>query len=89
MSICSIFYLRQSVRYVNQVWFDAFICHGCFNRYPAINKPAGVVHWLNNNKDAQNVDWVLILDADQIIRHPITPWALGAEIGKPVAARYG
>jgi hypothetical protein len=48
-----------------------------------------VVHWLNHSKDAQNVDWVLILDADQIIRHPITPWALGAEIGKPVAARYG
>ncbi|KAG0593534.1 hypothetical protein M758_1G329500 [Ceratodon purpureus] len=57
--------------------------------YPAINKPAGVVHWLEHSKDAKNVDWVLILDADQIIRHPITPWALGAEKGKPVAARYG
>ncbi|KAG0581068.1 hypothetical protein KC19_4G222300 [Ceratodon purpureus] len=57
--------------------------------YPAINKPAGVVHWLNHNKDSENVDWVLILDADQIIRHPVTPWALGAEKGKPVAARYG
>ncbi|KAK6155251.1 hypothetical protein DH2020_009499 [Rehmannia glutinosa] len=57
--------------------------------YPAINKPAGVVHWLKHSKDAENVDWVVILDADQIIRGPIIPWELGAEKGKPVAAYYG
>ncbi|KAL5717821.1 Peptidyl serine alpha-galactosyltransferase [Ranunculus cassubicifolius] len=57
--------------------------------YPAINKPAGVLHWLKHSKDAQNVDWVVILDADQIIRGPIIPWELGAEKGKPVAALYG
>lgn len=56
---------------------------------PAINKPAGVVHWLKHSKDAKNVDWVLILDADMIIRGPILPWELGAEKGKPVAAYYG
>ncbi|GFP84967.1 hypothetical protein PHJA_000640500 [Phtheirospermum japonicum] len=57
--------------------------------YPAINKPAGVVHWLQHSKDAENVDWVVILDADMIIRGPIIPWELGAEKGKPVAAYYG
>ncbi|KAL2335231.1 hypothetical protein Fmac_016444 [Flemingia macrophylla] len=57
--------------------------------YPAINKPAGVVHWLKHSKDAQNVDWVVILDADMIIRGPILPWELGAEKGRPVAAYYG
>ncbi|KAK7844793.1 peptidyl serine alpha-galactosyltransferase [Quercus suber] len=57
--------------------------------YPAINKPAGVVHWLENSKDAENVDWVVILDADMIIRGPIIPWELGAEKGRPVAAYYG
>ncbi|KAK7316133.1 hypothetical protein VNO77_34893 [Canavalia gladiata] len=57
--------------------------------YPAINKPAGVLHWLNHNKDAKNVDWVVILDADMIIRGPILPWELGAEKGRPVAAYYG
>ncbi|KAF6165327.1 hypothetical protein GIB67_018771 [Kingdonia uniflora] len=57
--------------------------------YPAINKPAGVVHWLKHSKEAENVDWVVILDADQIIRGPIIPWELGAEKGKPVAAFYG
>eukprot|EP00245_Coleochaete_scutata_P009565 TRINITY_DN3176_c0_g2_i1.p1 TRINITY_DN3176_c0_g2~~TRINITY_DN3176_c0_g2_i1.p1 ORF type:complete len:987 (-),score=179.27 TRINITY_DN3176_c0_g2_i1:1217-4177(-) len=57
--------------------------------YPAINKPAGVVHWLNTSPEANEVDWVLILDADQVIRAPITPWDLQAEIGKPVAAYYG
>lgn len=57
--------------------------------YPAINKPAGVVHWLNHSQDAKNVDWVVILDADMIIRRPIIPWELGVEKGKPVAAYYG
>lgn len=57
--------------------------------YPAINKPAGVLHWLKHSKDAQNVDWVVILDADMIIRGPIIPWELGAEKGRPVAAYYG
>uniref|UniRef100_A0A5B7AHT0 Hydroxyproline O-arabinosyltransferase-like domain-containing protein n=1 Tax=Davidia involucrata TaxID=16924 RepID=A0A5B7AHT0_DAVIN len=57
--------------------------------YPAINKPAGVVHWLKHSKDAENVDWVVILDADMIIRGPIIPWQIGAEKGRPVAAYYG
>ncbi|KAK7260643.1 hypothetical protein RIF29_26865 [Crotalaria pallida] len=57
--------------------------------YPAINKPAGVVHWLKHSKDAENVDWVVILDADMIIRGPIIPWELGAEKGRPLAAYYG
>lgn len=57
--------------------------------YPAINKPAGVVHWLQHSEDAKNVDWVVILDADMIIRAPIIPWELGAEKGRPVAQYYG
>ncbi|WJX81316.1 Peptidyl serine alpha-galactosyltransferase [Trifolium repens] len=59
------------------------------DRYPAINKPAGVLYWLKHSKDAENVDWVLILDADMIIRGPIRPWQIGAEKGRPVAAYYG
>lgn len=57
--------------------------------YPAINKPAGVLYWLKHSKEADDVDWVLILDADMIIRGPIIPWKLGAEKGMPVAAYYG
>ncbi|CAM9000015.1 unnamed protein product [Rhodiola kirilowii] len=57
--------------------------------YPAINKPAGVLHWLQHSEEAKNVDWVVILDADMIIRGPIVPWDLGAEKGRPVAALYG
>ncbi|XP_045794590.1 peptidyl serine alpha-galactosyltransferase-like [Trifolium pratense] len=59
------------------------------DRYPAINKPAGVLYWLKHSIDAENVDWVLILDADMIIRGPIRPWQIGAEKGRPVAAYYG
>lgn len=57
--------------------------------YPAINKPAAIVHWLNHSKDVDKVDWVVILDADMIIRGPIIPWELGAERGRPVSAYYG
>ena len=47
------------------------------------------MHWLKQSPEADNVDWVVILDADQIIRGPIIPWELGAEKGKPFAAYYG
>ncbi|XP_020232502.1 peptidyl serine alpha-galactosyltransferase isoform X1 [Cajanus cajan] len=57
--------------------------------YPAINKPAGVLYWLKHSKEAENIDWVIILDADMIIRGRIVPWKLGAEKGRPVAAYYG
>ncbi|XP_010496313.1 PREDICTED: uncharacterized protein LOC104773407 [Camelina sativa] len=57
--------------------------------YPAINKPVGVLYWLQHSEDAQHVDWVVILDADMIIRGPIIPWELGAELGRPFAAHYG
>jgi peptidyl serine alpha-galactosyltransferase len=48
-----------------------------------------VVHWLKHSPEADNVDWVVILDADQIVRGHIIPWELGAEKGKPFAAYYG
>lgn len=67
----------------NQI--NYFLC----KRYPAINKPVGVLHWLQHSEDAKNVDWVVILDADMIIRGPIIPWELGAERGRPFAAHYG
>ncbi|KAI5413335.1 cleavage polyadenylation factor subunit fip1 [Lathyrus oleraceus] len=48
--------------------------------YPAINKPAGVIHWFKYSKDAINVGWVLILDTDMIIRGLILPWELVAAL---------
>eukprot|EP00897_Mesotaenium_endlicherianum_P001554 jgi/Mesen1/1426/ME001303S00480 len=57
--------------------------------YPAINKPVAINHWLNHSKEAQEVDYVVILDADMILRRPLTPWDLGAAPGRPVAAPYG
>lgn len=70
-------------------WYYYYYYYYLVFRYPAINKPAGIVHWLKHSKDAENVDWVVILDADMIIRGPIIPWEIGAEKGRPVAAYYG
>ena len=62
-------------------WF--YLCH---DRYPAINKPAAVLHWLNHaNFDAE---FVVILDADMIMRGPITPWEFKAARGRPVSTPY-
>ncbi|KAI4967654.1 hypothetical protein ZWY2020_019752 [Hordeum vulgare] len=47
-----------------------------------------VVHWLEHSLEADNVDWVVFLDGDQIVRGPIIPWELGVEKGKPIAAYY-
>ncbi|PIN17816.1 hypothetical protein CDL12_09520 [Handroanthus impetiginosus] len=52
-------------------------------------KPAAIIHWLKHSKDADNVDWVVILDPDMIIRAPIIPWELGAEKGRPLVAYHG
>ncbi|CAI7887338.1 unnamed protein product [Closterium sp. NIES-54] len=57
--------------------------------YPAINKPYGVWHWVQHSPQAQQAEWVVILDADMVIRAPVTPWGVKAEKGKPVAAYYG
>lgn len=55
-------------------------------RYPAINKPAAVLHWLNHaDTDAE---FIVILDADMIMRGPITPWEYKAERGRPVSTPY-
>lgn len=55
-------------------------------RYPAINKPAAVLHWLNHaDIDAE---FIVILDADMILRGPITPWEFKAARGRPVSTPY-
>jgi hypothetical protein len=55
-------------------------------RYPAINKPVAVLHWLNHVRT--DAEFLVILDADMILRKPITPWEFGAEKGHPVSAPY-
>ncbi|CAM6129437.1 unnamed protein product [Calypogeia fissa] len=57
--------------------------------YAAINKPAGVLHWLTHSQNAKLVDWVVILDADMVMRRPMIPWELGVRKGHPLAAYYG
>lgn len=56
-------------------------------RYPAINKPAAVLHWLNHVKT--DAEYIVILDADMIMRGPITPWEFKADRKRPVSTPYG
>ncbi|KAJ0621065.1 hypothetical protein HanIR_Chr01g0004401 [Helianthus annuus] len=54
--------------------------------YPGINKPAAVLHWLNHVQT--DAEYIVILDADMILRGPITPWEFKAARGRPVSTPY-
>lgn len=54
--------------------------------YPAINKPAAVLHWINHVQT--DAEFIVILDADMIMRGPLTPWEYGAKLGHPVSTPY-
>ncbi|KAG9141977.1 hypothetical protein Leryth_009338 [Lithospermum erythrorhizon] len=54
--------------------------------YPAINKPAAIVHWIHNAKI--DAEYIVILDADMIMRGPITPWEFNVAKGRPVSTPY-
>ncbi|KAF8390577.1 hypothetical protein HHK36_025104 [Tetracentron sinense] len=68
------------------IWILIWCCRTHILEYPAINKPAAVLHWLNHaNIDAE---FIVILDADMILRGPITPWEFKAARGRPVSTPY-
>lgn len=56
-------------------------------RYPAYNKPASIIHWLANVEVKE--EFIIVLDADMILRNPFTVELVGAKKGRPVAAHYG
>lgn len=55
--------------------------------YSAYNKPEAVLDWLAHNEVEE--DFVLILDADMIMRAPFIPEDLGAKEGTAISAYYG
>lgn len=55
--------------------------------YSAYNKPEAVIDWLAQNDIEE--DFVLILDADMIMRAPFIPEDLGAKEGTAISAFYG
>jgi hypothetical protein len=57
------------------------------DRYSPYNKPASIVHWLEHARPT--AEYVIILDADMIIRTPMTAELVGVERGRPVSAHYG
>lgn len=55
--------------------------------YPAYNKPVAVIDWLAKTDVLE--DFVLIIDADMIMRKPIIPKDVGARKGWAVSAFFG
>jgi peptidyl serine alpha-galactosyltransferase len=55
--------------------------------YSAYNKPVAVIDWLARNNVTE--EYVLIIDADMIMREPFLPHASGAGPGRAVAAYFG
>ena len=60
-----------------------------FDIYPAYNKPGSILSWLASENPSEK--YIVTLDADQIIRFPITTQlveSLGVSIGIATSARY-
>lgn len=57
------------------------------DHYSPYNKPASIVHWLENTE--VTAEYIIILDADMVIRNAITNDIVKAERGRPVSAHYG
>ena len=57
------------------------------DRYAPYNKPASIVHWLEHGQ--VTAEYVIILDADMVIRKPMSVELVGAGPGRPVSAHYG
>jgi hypothetical protein len=55
--------------------------------YPGINKPVAVVDWLANTDVKE--DYVLVIDADMIMRRPILPQEVGAAPGTAISGFFG
>lgn len=55
--------------------------------YSAYNKPVAVIDWLARNEVKE--DYVLIIDADMIMRSPFLPEVDGAAPGRAVSAFFG
>lgn len=55
--------------------------------YSAYNKPESIISWLENTDVKE--EYVLILDADMVMRATFTPDEFQAEKGHPVSAFYG
>lgn len=55
--------------------------------YPGINKPVAVIDWLAHTDVRE--DYVLVIDADMIMRRPVLPQELGAAPGTAVSGFFG
>lgn len=56
------------------------------DHYTAYNKPASIIHWLDHARPT--AEYVVILDADMVVRSPMTVELLGASRGRPISALY-
>ena len=75
-------------------WMETHV-HPNFARHPSgdlyapYNKPGSVDHWLKHADPPVTADYIIVADADMVLRKPLLPWTLGATQGKAVGAKFG
>ena len=66
-----------------------FARHPSGDVYAPYNKPGSVDHWLRHADPPVTADYVIVADADMVLRKPLLPLELGARPGRPVGAKFG
>ena len=56
---------------------------------PSYNKPGSIMHWVNEAEEARDVDYVLYIDADMLLRLPMDPVKMGVKEGVVVSEHVG
>ena len=57
------------------------------DHYTPYNKPFSIGHWLQHGNPQSQ--WIVFLDADMVVRKPMSMSNMGVRKGRPVAAEYG
>ena len=53
------------------------------------NKPGSIMRWLADSEEPKQVDYVLYIDADMLLRQPMDPVAMGVKPGVVVSEHVG
>ena len=62
--------------------------NGVQDLYPPYNKPGGIAHWLREAAPPVTAEFILVLEADMVLRSKVDCATLGVRPGRAISSRY-